>query len=157
MKIDFDRYIPLGIDSAGERKLLGWCLGGGTVWSVLLFLSSYVEAYRNLFVYRGVTRTTIRAGAMMPGLFEIMAGTELVLMLVCAAMPIWAAYHYFYHYSGSKAIYLMRRLPHRWELHRRCLAMPAAGLLGALSIQGILGFLYWLIYYLVTPSQCLPK
>jgi len=156
MKIDFDRYVPLGIDSGGEWKLLRWCLTAGSVWSVLLFIGHYSEAYSNLFFHRGFSQPMLREGAVMPMLFEIMAGSEAVFLLVCAAMPVWAAYHYYYHYAGSKSIYLMRRLPERWELHLRCLALPAVGILSALALQGLLGSLYYLVYILVTPRQCLP-
>lgn len=155
MKIDIDRYVPMGIDPEGEWKTLRWCLAAGSIWSALLFISHYSEAYSNLF-YRGNVRSVIREGAVMPTLFEIMAGSETVFFLVCAAMPVWAAYHYYYHFSGSRSIYLMRRLPDRWDLHRRCLALPAAGIVGALSLQGLLGILYYFVYILVTPRQCLP-
>ena len=50
----------------------------------------------------------------------------------------------------------MRRLPERWELHLRCLTVPVVGVLGAMSLQGILGIFYYLIYIFVTPRQCLP-
>lgn len=156
MKIDLGRYIPMGIEPEGERSLLLWSLGAGTVWSFFLFVSSYNEAYNNLFHHVGFGRTMLREGAVMPGLFEIMAGTETIFVLVCAAMPFWALYHYAYHYNGSKSIYLMRRLPERWELHRRCLAVPAVGAVSSMALQGLLGSLYYLIYILCTPRQCLP-
>ena len=156
MRIDLQRYVPLGIEAQGERKLLRYSLAAGTVWSVLVFANSYYDAYRNLFIPNGYLRSVLREGAMMPGFFEILAGSETLFLLICAVMPVWAAYHYYYHVSGSKAIYLMRRLPERWDLHRRCLAMPLAGLLAAPALQGLLGSLYYLVYILCTPRQCLP-
>lgn len=154
MRIDIARYVPLGLEADKERRLLLYSLAAGAVWSVLLFLSSYAEAYSSLFNQN--IRNQIREGAMMPEFFEILAGTERVFLLVFAAMPLWALYHYTYHLNGSKPIYLMRRLPERWELHRRCLALPAVGMVSALAFQGILGSLYYLIYILITPRQCLP-
>lgn len=156
MKIDLQRYVPMGLNATGGRKLLLYALAAGCAWSFLLFVSSYMEAYNNLFSHYGFARTMLREGAMMPEFFEILAGTETLFILVCAMMPVWAAYHYYYHFSGSKSIYLMRRLPERWDLHRRCLALPAAGAAAALALQGLLGSLYYLIYILCTPRQCLP-
>ena len=156
MRIDPDRYVPMGIDGAVSLRRLGWCMGAGSIWSLLYFIGSYSDAYDSLWHHRGSLRIMLREGAIMPGFFEILSGSETVFLMVCAAMPFWALYHYSYHFNGSKSIYLMRRLPESWELHRRCLVGPAVGLLGALSLQGLLGVLYCLIYIFVTPRQCLP-
>ena len=156
MKIDPDRYVPMGIEGLDELRRLGWLMGGGSVWSVLYFLGSYMEAYDSLFLHRAGFRTMLREGAVMPGFFEILSGSEVMFLIACSLMPFWALYHYNYHYNGSKSIYLMRRLPDSWDLHRRCLTVPVVGLLGALAFQGILGCLYYLLYIFVTPRQCLP-
>lgn len=156
MKIDPDRYVPMGIEGADSWRRLGVWLAAGSAWSVLFFIGAYLDAYDNLFLHQDGFRTVLRQGAVMPGFFGILSGSETVFLVVCSLMPFWALYYYSYHYTGSKSIYLMRRLPDGWDLHRRCLALPGAGLLGALSLQGVLGLLYYLIYIFVTPRQCLP-
>ena len=73
-----------------------------------------------------------------------------------ACMAGLALYHWFYHYQGSKSIYLMRRLPRRSELPVRCLAVPVAGALGAGALAAILLGVYWMVYRLCTPAAALP-
>ena len=58
--------------------------------------------------------------------------------------------------QGSKNIYLMKRLPSRWELHRRCILLPALGMVGSLVMGFTLLMIYFAIYMLVTPDRCLP-
>ena len=67
----------------------------------------------------------------------------------------YLVFHYLYHYQGSRSIYLMRRLPDRWELLRRCIALPLCGALAAL-LTGLLITLLWAgIYLLATPRELL--
>ena len=89
MRIDPDRYVPMGIEGADEVRRMGWCLGGGSVWSLLYFLGSYMDAYDSLFHHRGSFRTMLREGAMMPGFFEILSGSEVVFLIACSLMPFW--------------------------------------------------------------------
>ena len=57
--------------------------------------------------------------------------------------------------NGSKSVYLMRRLPNKWEYHRRCLALPLLAILaGLVSIPILLG-LFYALYLHATPEQCL--
>lgn len=58
--------------------------------------------------------------------------------------------------QGSKAVYLMRRLPDRWEFHRRCLALPLLTLLlgGVLMVLVLLAC--WGMYTHFTPEHAIP-
>ena len=49
----------------------------------------------------------------------------------------------------------MRRLPDRWELHRRCLALPALGLALSVLIPAVLVVIYFCIYQFGTPYRFL--
>ena len=70
------------------------------------------------------------------------------------ALDVMASYYYFK--KDTMSIYLMRRLPDRWELHRRCWGKPLilSGL--CLLIQAGLIALYFLIYLVFTPRGHLP-
>lgn len=57
--------------------------------------------------------------------------------------------------AGAKSIYLMGRLPDRWELHRRCLTLPLGWLLSAVLLPVLTLLVYYGIYYLITPAACL--
>ena len=63
-----------------------------------------------------------------------------------------AAMHYVYHWKGSRSIYLMRRLPNPWELHRRCLTLPALGIVFFLIFGAAEMFIMYGIYLLAAPD-----
>ena len=74
---------------------------------------------------------------------------------VALCMLPLAAWHYCYHYQDSRSIYLMRRLPNRRELWRRCLGLPLLGVAacGVLSAAHVLVF--YAIYHYAASPQCL--
>ncbi len=62
--------------------------------------------------------------------------------IVAAGLVVLAAWHYAFFYRGARSDYLMRRLPDRWELHLRCLAVPVTGLLLTAILAAALFFAY---------------
>lgn len=52
-------------------------------------------------------------------------------------------YHYFYHFQGSKSIYLMRRLPQKGEFTKRIIALPIA----LFCLTFLLIIVYMLLYF----------
>ena len=64
-------------------------------------------------------------------------------------------YHYAFHHQGSKSIYLMRRLPNGFELHRRCWTVPVAAALIIAAAMVLTFLFYFAIYLLATPEGCL--
>jgi len=63
--------------------------------------------------------------------------------------------NYASHRMGSRSDYLMRRLPDRWEWHRRCLTVPLAAVaLSALLVLALL-VIFFLVYQYRTPYQWL--
>ena len=75
------------------------------------------------------------------------------LLFLGAALLAFVNYSNFR--NGSKSVYLMRRLPDRWEYHRRCLALPLMTILAGLVSIPILIGLFYAIYLHATPEQCL--
>ena len=71
---------------------------------------------------------------------------------VAIAAIILAISYYRSFSQGSEALYLMRRLPDRWELARRCLALPLITIgLCILSIL-VLTLIFFVIYWAITPE-----
>ena len=91
----------------------------------------------------------------MPDFVEILGKGLLGFLIVSTLMIAAAVMHYLYHFHESKSIYTMWRLPNRWELHRRCLTLPAVGL----AISAVAAMLFLLLFYAVymniTPDVCL--
>lgn len=74
-------------------------------------------------------------------------------VLTSFASVILAISYYRGFRQGSEALYLMRRLPDRWELTRRCLALPLITIgICALAIL-VLTFVFLGIYLLLTPEK----
>lgn len=153
MKFDFTGLAPVGLD---YRRELSWVRTGfalSLLWS-LGYLFRLHAGYEELFTRVGVDKV-LNPGAVMPDFTDILGGGLRGFGVVALCMAALAVWHYLYHYQGSKSIYLMRRLPDRWELWRRCAALPvllaaAAGLLAVLLL-----LVYFGVYLLVTPKVCL--
>jgi len=159
-KIDaekFEKYTPPGIEFKSRFIYILWYLGIAVGWSCS-YLIKYLTARSNLYAYT-LVGLVLREGAFMPGFHELIyEGMDsrygfwgfYYLMVVMIVM------NYLHYYQGSKSIYLMRRLPDKWEIHRRNVIMPLAAIvIGALT-QMALWMLYYGIYLTCTPQQCLP-
>ena len=155
MRLDnLSRYAPVGMKLHMEKTVWGLGLGASLVYSGL-FLIRFVDACGELYEYKGVDRVLIE-GAKIER-FGVLLGNGLVGFAITAVvMLLFSIYHYLYHFQDSKSIYLMRRLPNRWELSRRCLTLPvAAAVLSLAAAVVLLGF-YLGIYLVFTPKGCLP-
>ena len=75
--------------------------------------------------------------------------------LLFLGAAILASYNYSGFRNGSKSYYLMRRLPDRFELTRRCLTFPIAAIIVCLLTAVILFFLYLALYAFYTPDRFL--
>ncbi len=152
-KLNIEKYIPAGIDYGQEIKWLAAGIGASCFYS-LGFLFRFSAERGRLFQRVGLEKV-LREGAIMADFPEILDKSLMGFGLLICGMVILAVYHYFYHYQGSKSIYLMRRLPDRWELWRRCLALPLLCTAAAVLLAGLLLLLYFGIYLLATPAVCL--
>jgi len=151
-----DRWIrsfaPPGLDTDGEiRGLIG-----GLVLALCLsfsFIGKYNDAYSEL--YRWYNGKYKLSGEMMIDFAELIEGCLggfYLLCFVCLATVVW---HYLYYYQGSKSIYLMKRLPNRMEIHKRAWTLPLLGIGITLLAAFLVMLLYFWIYLLVTPQECI--
>lgn len=153
-RFDWGRYAPVGQDARQEAGLFALGLLIAALAS-LQFAAAYGAARGRLFVQK-LGRPVLREGAVMPDFAELLgwsfAGFWVLLLCAVLAAALHAAYH---RQGGSRADYLMRRLPDRWEYARRCLAVPAAAALAALLAMGVLLAVYYTVYMTCTPEACL--
>ncbi len=147
-------YAPPGIAISQEVSYWLMTMAIATIWC-LQFLLRYWENLASLYEIRG-SRRVLMEGAVMPAFSNLTVDLFEVFYLVILFCVILVVYHYYYHYQGSRMMYLMRRLPNKWEVHIRCLVLPAiAGVLAVIYML-VLKILFYAIYILCTPSQCLP-
>ncbi len=154
MKFDPAKYVPLGIDAKRAFVCAATFLAVSVVYS-MGFLFRYLNYYGELFIWQN--------GEKILAPDQVMADFNLILdgylngfIVTVIFMIGTAAYYYIYHYhGGSKSIYTMRRLPSRMELWKRCLAIPAATILSCALLAFILTLVYFGVYMLFTPDECL--
>ena len=126
----WSRYVPPGF---GLKRELKFFTAGATcafVWSLAFFFRLY-QARKGLYILEGA-EWILSPEAQMPDFVEILDSSLAGFGVVAASAVPWILLHYLYHWQGSRSIYLMRRLPDSWELHRRCLTVPLAAI-GSLS------------------------
>ena len=136
---------------------VNWYFGGLIfigVWS-LGFPFRFSTEYNRLY-YTTDSIRYLRSQAMMPEFHELLGGSLRAVFVVVLVLLICIVMNYASFRQGSKSIYLMKRLPNPWELHRRCILLPALGMAGALILGFTLLMIYFAIYMLVTPDRCLP-
>lgn len=152
-KIDLTRYAPPGIKLKHEKQFIitGFVLA--LVFS-LQFLINFSSATSNLYVYHGTKRAMV-PGAVMPDFHIVLDNVLFMFFVYAVCVLLFIVAHYVYHYRGSKSINLMRRLPSRWELHRRCLTIPLVASLMYLLSALVMLFVYYGVYMIFTPEECL--
>ncbi|MDE7243156.1 MAG: hypothetical protein K2O18_04150 [Oscillospiraceae bacterium] len=151
-KITFEHLVPLGLD--GRKTCLGIVTAVFSSWvfSIVSFLGRYYGAHSNLF---DPWNMYLRPGVVMQPFFQIWDSTSFLFALTAFCMLPLALWHYYYHFRDSRSIYLMRRLPDRWDLWRRCLALPLLGLTACFVLVVLNTLLFYAVYCFFTPRQCL--
>ena len=170
MKIfDPKRHLPPGWDWDNLRTNLCW----GHFFSALTafsFLSRYFKAREALYRYVADNGYTFGSYSYVSGYSKVLDTTQTIpsfrhllmgtplagmwIFLVVIAFQVWRYYASFT--NGSMSIYTMRRLPDRWELHRRCWTQPILSALAEFLLFAVLTGLCWLLWYFATPAPCRP-
>ena len=153
-----DNYIPLGFEFKYEKRIFIW----GIVLSLLygsFFFRRFYYTWDNLFerVWKNgeLVKLGVKEGAVMKDFVELFDNASLGFFIVAVYMVLFVFLHYAYFKQESKSIYLMKRLPNKWELHKRCITIP----LIEIGICFIVAFLFLLlcytVYMVVTPAECI--
>lgn len=129
--------------------MVSWCS------AVLCFLIHFDEAKIPLYISLS-QRTLDRSTPIAP--FAMIFGRGLLgFWIVALCVVLLPLFHYLWHWQGSKSIYLMRRLPRRSELWRRCLAGPTVLLAITVAAAALIVLLCMLLYQTLTPAGHLPE
>lgn len=160
---DLSRYAPPGVKLRQDFQFLGVMMGISFLWS-LSFWYRYLYQWRNTLFWSNHGFSHEYTGAPMLDFVVLLTNRRpggggsdcLLFYFLSAVLMLFLIFrNYSTFYSGSRSIYLMKRLPDRWELLRRCVTVPllcaAVCLLCALLTMTI----YFVLYLLITPAQCL--
>lgn len=148
------KYAPLGINLERELGVYITAAVIATLQSLLFFLN-YGNARAELYTDR-LGKKVLIEGAVIVEFPYLLEHVFLIGNLVCIVTLLGSIFYYMYHHDGSKMMYLMKRLPDKWEVHRRCLTLPIAGAVLMVVWMYVLKMIYFAIYVFCTPSQCLP-
>ena len=151
---DLSGYVPPGMD--WEYKVDRFCtwMLCAAIFAFCAFQMQYISALFDLPLFDLNGRTQI-ADVMMADFYTLMDWVFVGYQLIAISMLFSARRNYAYHHQGSKSIYLMRRLPDRWERHRRCLGLPVMGIACCVLAVFVTVVLCYALYILGTPSECL--
>jgi len=162
MKIfDPKRHLPLGWDWESTKVCLLW----GHLFSAFPlfgFLFRYFEARERLYVYHiqpddGTAVLVLDPNRTIAPFFELLWGLPLLgLWIFLVVMPLLVWLYYDRHTQGAMSVYSMRRLPDRWEYHRRCWAQPLLSAAAECLLFAALTGLCWLLWFFATPAACRP-
>lgn len=148
-----DDFAPPGIGT--DKELGGFICGLIVAWIFSFnFFNRYAEARALLFHIQGTKRVLIE-GAVMTS-FSVVLGDSLnsfgFLCVLLLSVVIW---HYLCYRQGSKSIYLMKRLPSRWEIHKRAWTLPLLAVAATVAAAFVSMLFYYWIYMVATPEQCI--
>ena len=156
MKPDLSRLYPLGWPWQKELRYTGVALGFAALYAFFRFVFPMQQAINQLYQLQGQKRVLI-PGAVVPPFPALYQGAAAGFVLVVLCLILLPIFQYRWHYQGSRSIYLMRRLPRRWDLARRCLAGPALELVCTALCALAMLLLCFLWYWLFTPAGHLPE
>lgn len=152
MKFDLSRHAPVGFEVQTEKDVFVAGMILSAIYSLRFFWEYSDDEW---LIYTSGSKEIVRPGSTMTSFAELIDGCLMGFGIVAAVMIAFIVWHYVYHTQESRSIYLMRRLPNRWELHRRCLTLPVVGM----AICGLAAFgflmLYYVFYMTATPAECI--
>ena len=150
-----EAHTPLGFPGKNEVQLYVALLTVSLIANVCRFVSIFDGYIANL--YKTADRTVLKSpddpSAYMPPFADFVEGhwSYAVLLIMLALFLI--IYHYRYHHmNGSMSIYLMRRLPDKKDLFRRCAVLPIVMMGITFLAYAVLTGIYYFAYITLTPE-----
>lgn len=151
------KHYPPGMDMEAEKWFFGLGMCGAFFYS-WTFIWRYLQARSELYRFAGLFT---RPSELVPNgtieTFLSLLGNALIgFEFVAIGMIGFAIMHYRYFWQGSKTIYLMKRLPNKMELIKRVWTVPFIAIGACIVAALVLLALYYGLYLIATPKQCLP-
>jgi len=153
METKLSKYAPPGYDFKFDRTFFSAGIGIATGFS-FSYLLRFMQEKNSLYEYH-LGEKILRPDAIMPDFIDIFRGSLWGYLVLAICMLILIGLRYAYYYQNSKSIYLMKRLPSRFEMHRRCIIVPVIAALLCAAAAFLVLLLYFGHYMLFTPDACL--
>jgi len=139
-----ERYSPPGYELKEELHLIVGYIVGAVIISFWFFRE--FQSAMNL----------VSPGAYMPHFESLVKKSFFMFRFLPFHMPwyIWQRYQYFN--KETKSIYLMLRLPRRFEYHFRCWALPVFFIISVILLSIVIKALYFVFYTYMVPLSAWP-
>lgn len=152
MRSKLAKYAPPGYDYTFDKNFYFVGLGLATSFS-FSYLLRFGEAKSSLYIY-DLEGKKLKVGAIMPDFTELFQGSLWGYWVLAFAMLLFIALRYASYYQHSKSIYLMKRLPDRLDMHRRCIIVPVIAAISCTVIAFLVLLLCFGHYLIFTPDAC---
>lgn len=153
-----NEWFPPGYEYDREIRMIVVWMIASIVYS-LRYLACYYEEYHGLFInvkVDGGLQRVVHVGAKIAPFRDILGYNLYGFGIAAIFLLVFAVLHYWYYFQDSRSIFLVRRLSDRWYVMQTCILAPAVGILVTLLCMGSLWLIYYGVYILVTPKECLP-
>jgi len=123
----------------------------------VVFGTRYNDSLNNIYTYSYVTRERVLVpGQVMSPFAREVSGCmaffwAFVFTQIASAVNMYMSFS-----AGSKSIYLMRRLPDRPELPKRCIPMPVLAVLAGFAVCLLQLLVFRTVYMMNVPESALP-
>lgn len=151
------RLFPMGWPWQNEIMGAAGALAVSALLSASLFIYRFGSAVDALYDRRrGFPDRVLTPGTVILPYPQILGGCLIFFAVVALALALLPIAHFLFHRQGTRSDYLMRRLPQRWELTRRCLGGSALLLAITALMAALLFVLFFICYLAFTPAGHLP-
>lgn len=154
MKSKLVKYAPPGYDYSIDKNVFLIGLAIASLFS-LTYFGHYVRESESLYLITTPTEKILNPNAIMMDFVYILDISLLGYFILAVCLLLLVVLRYLYYYQYSKSIYLMKRLPDKFDMHRRCVTMPLLLALICLGIAFFVLLLYFAHYMIFTPDSCI--
>lgn len=148
------KYFPPGYDYGREQNTAFFLFGFGAVLSIQYYWRLY-QATEELYLHRDGKRI-LREAVLAQPFGQLLSAQWMFFLPFFLFLLAMAVNHYLYYLSAGGCLNLMRRLPGRGVLLKSCTQVPVFLMIAGTLLLEFLYLLYYIVYLLMIPSQCLP-
>ena len=156
MKKRLRDLVPPWADGKVHLQICLAALIAPSLISLWVYYSELIETLNIVCIWKDASERVFLPGIMMHDFYTLLEGVWPLFWvpILTAVILAWVNRQGFH--QGSKAVYLMRRLPNRWEYFRRCFALPLMTILLGMVLTILVLLACWGLYTHSVPDYAIP-